>query len=38
MLDCLPQDEKRPFAERLKRLSLPSIEHGLIAGEHIDSI
>jgi uncharacterized protein Yka (UPF0111/DUF47 family) len=38
MLDCLPQDEKRPFAERLKRLSLPSIEHGLIAGEHIDSM
>jgi len=38
MLACLPEDERRPFAQRLKRLSLPPIEHGLMAGEHIDAM
>jgi uncharacterized protein Yka (UPF0111/DUF47 family) len=38
MLACLPEDERRPFAQRLKRLSLPPIEHGLIEGQHIDAM
>ncbi len=38
MLACLPDDERRPFAERLGGLSPPHIEHGVITGEEIDAL
>lgn len=38
MLACLPEGERRPFAERLARLSLPQAGHGVLRGEDIDGM
>lgn len=38
MLACLPDDERAPFAERLKRVKLPTCEHGIVAGDDIDTM
>ena len=38
MLACLPEDDRRPFDTRLKRLSLPRAEQGVLAGKDIDSM
>jgi hypothetical protein len=38
MLACLPESERRPFAQRLERLSLARAERGVVAGEDIDAM
>ena len=38
MLACLPDDERRPFAQRLAHLTLPQAEQGVMTGEHIDGM
>src|SRR6185295_9206445 len=40
MLACLPDDERRLFADRLKRLTLPlpDAAQGIVAGEQIDAM
>lgn len=38
MLAYLPDTERHPFAERLDRLALPRIEHGVMTGDEIDAM
>jgi uncharacterized protein Yka (UPF0111/DUF47 family) len=38
MLACLPDDERRPFAQRLARLTLPQAEQGVMSGHDIDAM
>ena len=38
LLACLPEAERLAFADRLERIELPQIEHGITAGEQIDAM
>jgi len=38
MLACLPENERKPFEERLKHLVPPKITHDVIGGDEIDAL